>query len=265
VAFLLRERFTAHAPYGVAFPIQDSAMPIKNIFRKLARKPVAPVISGPTNVTKGSVGKLLGRGTHQHLYCPFAGYTDDVVDMQLWKYANKVGAAVHTPTFDFETLGGLGSSARGRGALRTVKPTDTLLIAGHGSATVNEISVQYRAGIWKDLSANDLATLLLLEGLGRDHVKIRMLSCWGGGLNPREKGASTEAFASVLAKAMGAYNYQNIRVAGYRGMTAWEENQTVRVDVFPTGDSKDGYVPAAGDEANISWFNMIGQKTTKPF
>lgn len=244
-------------------------MSLKSIFRKLSGKPIAPpapVISGPTDVTKGSVGKLLGGGTHQHLYCPFAGYTDTVIDKMIWKYAHKTGAAVHTPTRDFETLGVLGSGPAARGALKDVKPTDTLLVAGHGSATASEISAKYGpTGTWKDLTANDLATLLMLEGLSTAHVKIRMLSCWGGGLNARESGASTEAFASVLAKALGAYNYHTVRVAGYRGMTGWRSNQTNHVQVFPTGDTKDGVVDAAGDEANISWFDATGRKTTKPF
>src|SRR5262245_52084008 len=214
-------------------------MGIKTLVNRLRGKPQVQ-ISAPTNFRKAKVSSQLGR-YGMYLFCPFSGYTDDVVDKQIWKYANKINAQVLQPTRDFETFAFLNHvppDAEIPHALAEVEPTSTLLIAGHGDFTANSISAKFGAsGTWKDITAQDLANLLFLEGLSQEHIKIRLLSCWGGGLNPNDNdnarnAAAAETFAAVLAKALGALSYRNVRVAGYRGMTGWYSNQTVHTVVY---------------------------------
>ncbi|MGH7155946.1 MAG: hypothetical protein ACREF3_18620 [Acetobacteraceae bacterium] len=120
-----------------------------------------------------------------------------------------------------------------RDALRDIEDDSTLLILADGDWKSNVIGNTRNVevgGSVQLITPAKLAAMLRLDGLPEPHVYLRLLSCYGGGLNTLDsfhdrKLAAGACFAQVLAQELGS-THIFIRVGGYLGSTITAFNKT---------------------------------------
>lgn len=176
----------------------------------------------------------------QYYFFPFSVHTDQGIDFTTRKYTLKTNCDVlSSPIVD--------------GALSAVESYATLLIDGHGT---RDCSTKITADVFGYDFGYPIVKLAYMIAnawrLPQSHVKIRMLSCWGG----------VSGVASGLAKELATQGYDNIRVAGYTG--------SVQNGVYESGtgrgsnpvilpDGKPGY-----EKSRVRWFDGNGNLVDKP-
>jgi hypothetical protein len=135
--------------------------------------------------------------------------------------------------------------------LRDIPSDATLIIDGHGTSEDHTtISAESKPGEFILIPVNKLADMIAYYWrLPQEHVKIRMLSCWGYG------------FARLLALSLGKKEHPKIHVAGYKGLT--------KTGVYEPGTGR-GPNPVeiegedSWEKSRIEWYDTAGNLVSKP-
>jgi hypothetical protein len=217
----------------------------------------------------------------QYYYNPFAQITvhDGAVRDTIKKYQKKTNCTFIKTEYNVKTKAGVRHGSSEKQPLAGIEVDSTLLIDGHGNWTASRISVKTRSKYlpgdrgWLRITVDDLVTQLIFDGLPKGHVRIRLLSCYGGGLNPEDaihdRSQAAAPFAKVLAMKLGP-THPNIVVGGYTG-SVWVPPKGGHNEVFLKKVDDSETVPARDhrDEVNmddrmIKWFNASGTQVEKP-
>jgi hypothetical protein len=135
----------------------------------------------------------------QYYYSPFGESTihDRALQNALKKYVQKDNCTIIRTDYNAETQTPVWhKNGNDRKPLANIEDDSTLVIEGHGCWTSNLIGVKTKKWKpfsdntdrgWVQITANDLAKQLKFDGLPTTHQRIRLLSCYGGGLNPKDR------------------------------------------------------------------------------
>jgi hypothetical protein len=164
--------------------------------------------------------------------------------------------------------------------LANIEDDSTLLINAHGDWTANVLEVQTKSKYfstdrgWVTITADDLAYQLMFDGLPKTHKRIRLVSCYGGGLNPEDqisdRSQAAAPFAKVLATILGVWRYSSIVVGGYCG-AVWVPPGGGHNEVFlhkTQGSQETEPARNHRDDADVSkrmilWFDSSGKQVEK--
>lgn len=179
----------------------------------------------------------------QYYLDPFPINTDPAIATTRKKYALKSNCTV-LPNPLFEN------------GLAQVENHATLLIDGHGLETdPTTIEVAFHGTSLKRRYENLADLIANWWRLPKQHVKIRMLACWGYG------------FARQLAMELaGTHGYASICVAGYKysvavGVYDLKTGRGPNPARVPTGPGEE---ELSYDKSRIAWYNGQGEEVAKP-
>ena len=134
-------------------------------------------------------------------------------DLNTWgKGRERIGKQPYEVLMNPFSKGFMKGFARGAGfrCLSRVKTTEKLYVYAHGAAGEGKIGGNRNDGSSKRYSAQELANLLVAEGLSKAHQDLRLYSCESGV-------GDDQSFASQLKDAMVELGYRSLRVTGYQG------------------------------------------------
>ena len=157
---------------------------------------------------------------------------------------HKIEARRHTKWYKF------GAKA---GPLKIVGTNDILNVNGHGNSAGWGLSYKVyrdRQCDYYSIRFGTLANLLKADGLPKDHRRIRMASCFGGGVENEPQ--LVPALAQKLAVALNNLGYRNIIVGGYTGATM-PDNRVMTLETS-------GHLHPRGNRRaeHIRWYDRHG-------
>jgi hypothetical protein len=234
---------------------------------------------------------LGGRRSHQlgsvamgkkYYYDPFGAIThhDGAFQLTQKKYEQKNNCTIIKTDYNVKTKSGVRHrSGQTKKPLENIEDDSTLVIMGHGDWQSNTIQVKTKSKFfsndrgWFAITVGDLVTQLMYDGLPRTHRRIRLLTCWGGGLNKwdgvNDPNKAAVALAKVLAESLGFQRYYDIAVGGYCGPVI-SVTQRNKVVVEQGGGVENNIVAQTTrdnpdvDERLILWFDCAGFQVEKP-
>jgi hypothetical protein len=251
-----------------------------------------------------------GTSVKHYVYCPFetaqtlkeVGQADGAVLSANKRYQTKYGSKGNNS--NNEATKGLViprsqplPTSPDVGPLRTkpVLPNDLLIINCHGNPDMEHVdrssaSGQTIPGVecfagqqWNgQMTANDFAMLLQMEGLHPNHVLIKMIVCFSGGkLATAGAGITRDAtvtsyFGKLLAVALGSRGFANVVVGGYPNaiLTPSETRRQIKREDGVVPEKRDGgswnqtkarievggKAKDVGVHDHIVWVNAQGQE-----
>lgn len=102
------------------------------------------------------------------------------------------------------------------GCLSSLSPADTLNLICHGATGGSTKTGADRNGVLKAYTPEQLAEVIMKEGLPKTFINLKLLIC-GGALDRNPSSRGKPAFAKGCFDALKARGYGNILVTGYCG------------------------------------------------